>query len=107
MRFACQITHKRISYLQVGIWIGLNVLSFLYISPYLPGCDDLGLPFIPGLLACAYPGAGKRRIFAIGNSINQGLLKPIHDWAMSVLKRIPMDGTFNQTRPLRSSSFFE
>lgn len=28
------------------------------------------------------------------------LLRPVHDWSMSVLKRIPMDGTFNQTAPL-------
>lgn len=46
-------------------------------------------------------GGGKRRIFAIGNSFNQRLLKPVHNWAMTVLSRIPMDGTFDQTRPLR------
>ena len=34
---------------------------------------------------------------AIGNYINQRLLKPVHDWLMQVLARIPGDGTFNQT----------
>lgn len=47
----------------------------------------------------ATEGAGKRRIEAIGNSFNQRLLRPVHLWFASVLKRIPMDGTFNQTAP--------
>ena len=42
----------------------------------------------------------KRRIFAIGNWVNQRLLKPVHDWLMSLLRNIPMDDTFSQTRPL-------
>ncbi|KAL5129452.1 putative mitochondrial protein (mitochondrion) [Glycine soja] len=36
----------------------------------------------PGRLAQSTDsGAGKRRIFAIGNYVNQRLLKPLHDWA--------------------------
>lgn len=45
-------------------------------------------------------GAGKRRLFAIGNYIKQRLLRPVHDWAMSVLRTLPMDGTFNQEGPI-------
>lgn len=45
-------------------------------------------------------GAGKRRIFAIGNYVVQRLLRPYHLWMSSLLKTIPMDGTFEQTRPL-------
>ena len=45
-------------------------------------------------------GGGKRRIFAIGNYVNQRLLKPIHDWLGKVLRRIPQDGTYDQTKPL-------
>ena len=45
-------------------------------------------------------GGGKRRVFAIGNYVNQRLLRPVHDWLMSVLRLIPMDGTFEQTKPL-------
>lgn len=44
-------------------------------------------------------GAGKRRIFAIGNFVNQRVLKPLHDFLMDTLRSIPMDGTFNQLRP--------
>jgi hypothetical protein len=46
----------------------------------------------PGKLAQAVEGAGKRRLFAIGNSVKQRLLYPVHDWAMRVLARIPTDG---------------
>lgn len=70
------------------------------IGPYLPTCEQLGIPPATGRLSFSFPGAGKRRIFAIGNYANQRLLRPVHDWAMAVLKSIPMDGTFNQTKPL-------
>lgn len=43
----------------------------------------------------------KRRVFAIGNWVNQRLLSPIHDWAAGVLRCLRTDGTFDQARPLR------
>jgi len=67
------------------------------IGPVLPLLD---LPMASGRLGQVVEGGGKRRIFAIGNYINQRLLKPVHDWLMEVLARIPMDGTFHQTTPL-------
>ncbi len=39
-------------------------------------------------------------LFAIGNYGNQRLLRPVHDWLMAVLRRLPCDGTFDQYRPL-------
>lgn len=54
----------------------------------------------PGRLAQSTDsGAGKRRIFAIGNYVNQRLLKPLHDWLMKALATLPMDGTYNQVSP--------
>jgi len=57
-----------------------------------------------GLAKCSVaespPGAGKQRLFIIGNYVKQRLLKPYHDWAMSVLRRLDGDGTYNQTKPL-------
>lgn len=44
--------------------------------------------------------AGKVRVFAIGSPLLQSLLRPLHDWCMSVLKLLPTDGTYNQTAPL-------
>ena len=52
-------------------------------------------------MACKLEGAGKLRLFAIGNQFKQSLLRPVHDWCMQVLRTIPNDGTFHQTAPLR------
>lgn len=35
------------------------------------------------------------------DSISQRLLRPLHDWTMEMLSRIPQDGTFAQLRPLK------
>lgn len=58
------------------------------------------VPVKTGRLAATLEGAGKRRVFAIGNYIKQRLLAPYHRWFMTRLRRIPMDGTFDQCRPL-------
>lgn len=39
--------------------------------------------------------------FKVCNYVKQCLLKPYHDWAMRVLRRLPNDGTYNQTAPLK------
>lgn len=57
-------------------------------------------PLRPGKLAQSLEGAGKRRIFAIGNYVKQRLLNPVHEWEMAVLRCLPCDGTFNQERPI-------
>ncbi|MBA7579511.1 hypothetical protein ES708_21382 [subsurface metagenome] len=46
-------------------------------------------------------GSGKVRVFAIANPLLQALVRPLHDWAMDVLRLLPTDGTFDQLRPLR------
>lgn len=55
----------------------------------------------PGRIAQVLDGAGKRRLFDIISYIKQRLLRPVHDWAMSVLRTIPTDGTFAQMGPIR------
>ncbi|GER48861.1 RNA-dependent RNA polymerase [Striga asiatica] len=45
-------------------------------------------------------GAGKRRVFAIGNYVNQRLLRPLHNWFMKALGDLKTDGTFNQSAPI-------
>ena len=67
-----------------------------YLASIPPAFEGFPLRF--GRLACSVEGGGKRRIFAIGNYVKQRLLKPYHDWAMELLRRLPMDGTFNQLR---------
>lgn len=53
-----------------------------------------------GRLGRKYEGGGKIRVFSIVDSIRQSCLRPVHDWAMNLLKLIPSDGTFDQTAPL-------
>lgn len=63
--------------------------------------EDLEETLHLGRLASVVEGGGKLRLFVIGNYVKQRLLKPYHDWAMAVLRRLPNDGTFHQTAPLR------
>jgi len=53
-----------------------------------------------GKLGLKHEGGGKVRVFAMLDSIRQALLRPIHNWLMSVLRSIPNDGTFDQLKPL-------
>lgn len=63
--------------------------------------DDELQPMYPvGRFGFKEEGAGKVRVFAIPNALKQALLRPAHDWCMEVLSRIPMDGTFDQLKPL-------
>ncbi|XP_075515538.1 uncharacterized protein LOC142550184 [Primulina tabacum] len=70
------------------------------IGPYLPAWHPAVGPAMTGKLAQKVEGGGKRRVFAIGNWVNQRLLTPVHMWLAKVLQSIPMDGTFDQYKPL-------
>lgn len=73
----------------------------IYATTVAPNWRDLyptGLPPVLGRLGQTIEGGGKRR--AMGNYLYQRLLRPVHDWLMEVLRRLPMDGTFMQTQPL-------
>lgn len=39
---------------------------------------------------------GKKRVFAISDYWTQTVCKPLHDYLMKVLKKLPMDGTWDQ-----------
>lgn len=86
------------------IFSGTDLDSFeSMVAPYLPPWHpSLGIP-MTGKLAQKVEGGGKRRIFAIGNWVNQRLLTPVHDWLSQILRSINMDGTYNQTKPLLGS----
>lgn len=70
------------------------------IGPLLPSPQDLGVPAYMGRLCAACTGNAKLRVFSIGNYIKQSLLRPWGQWFGEVLRRIPMDGTFDQLKPL-------
>ena len=57
-----------------------------------------------GMYSCHQPIKQKRekkKVFAIGSPLYQALVRPIYDWAITVLARLRMDGTYNQTQPLQ------
>jgi hypothetical protein len=53
-----------------------------------------------GRLAIKEEAAGKMRVFAITDLVTQTILRPLHNALFSVLRTVPMDGTFDQKRPL-------
>lgn len=61
-------------------------------------CSERGNPtcFRHSKLCFLSEGGGKTRTVAIGDSFSQAALKPIHKDLMRILRRIPMDCTFNQ-----------
>lgn len=69
------------------------------LDPNITAISSMTHRPLSGKLAQAIHKGGSRRIFAIGNSITQRLLSPIHDWLMKVLRKIPMD--YDQLAPLR------
>lgn len=61
--------------------------------------DRISLPL--GKLGFKEEAAGKVRVFAMVDPITQWLLYPLHRFLFAILRRIPMDGTFDQLRPVR------
>jgi hypothetical protein len=56
---------------------------------------------ILGKLGLKQEAAGKMRVFAMVDPITQWVLYPLHRFIFDkILNNIPMDGTFNQTKPL-------
>jgi hypothetical protein len=55
---------------------------------------------ILGKLSVKEEAAGKARVFAITDAITQSVLYPVHKYLFSLLRDLPMDGTFDQGAPL-------
>lgn len=53
-----------------------------------------------GKLAIKEEAAGKARVFAMADSITQSVMSPLNDWVFARLRDLPMDGTFDQAKPL-------
>lgn len=77
-------------------YFGFGRLEFLLDStPINPG---VSLPL--GKLGLKEEAAGKVRVFAMVDPITQWLLAPLHKLLFSILRKSPMDGTFNQLKPI-------
>lgn len=95
-----------ISALRIGIrshslWVisWLTLLAFLGWPLYL-WRKLRKRPLVLGKLNEVLPGGGKVRVVACTDYWTQVILKPLHDCIFDVLAHIPMDGTFDQTKPL-------
>ena len=60
---------------------------------------DSGVVYL-GRLSIKEEAAGKARVFAITDLITQSVMSPLHHCLFGILKKLPMDGTFNQSLPL-------
>jgi len=47
-------------------------------------------------LHCIFEKGNKARVIALGDYFSQSVLYPIHNVLLGILKRIPMDSTFDQ-----------
>lgn len=54
-----------------------------------------------GKLSFKMEAAGKLRVFALVDNFTQWVLYPLHKVIFMVLRSIPMDGTFDQMRPIK------
>lgn len=58
----------------------------------------------PGRLGQSVEGGGKKEAYLRYWQLGQPkAVKPFHDWLMDVLRSLPTDGTFNQTKPLEGA----
>ena len=73
--------------------------KLLFLFKQLSGVTPL-LEGSIGKLSFKEEAAGKVRVFALVDPITQWLLAPLHKYLFAILRRIPMDGTFNQLRPV-------
>jgi hypothetical protein len=109
-------THPLVMFRSLSALVGSNVFDAFQTlaSSYFPKLQEFadnwtvnehlvrmtkpGLPI--GKLSFKEEAAGKLRVFALVDNFTQWLLYPLHKLIFSILKRIPMDGTFNQLRPV-------
>lgn len=54
-----------------------------------------------GKLALKHEPAGKMRVFAMVDPFTQWALYPLHKVILYLIRKYPMDGTFDQTKPLK------
>lgn len=57
-----------------------------------------------GKLGFKEEAAGKVRVFAMVDAWTQWVMKPFHEYIFDILRHIPMDGTFDQLKPVREKA---
>lgn len=69
------------------------------IDPVMRGKYQSGLEGL-AKLGFKEEAAGKVRVFAMVDAFTQWVLKPIHDLIFDIIRDLPTDGTFDQTKPV-------
>lgn len=115
LRFKMNWSSNPVSVLEsVAIWFGKSSASLLPIIEEFSNSYFKNLWFLfkqlkdvvkddsPNLGRFAFKeeAAGKVRVFALVDVITQWLLAPLHKYLFSILRNVPMDGTFNQLKPV-------
>lgn len=80
--------------------VGCSLFSYLLYRFATVWLDTMRWQPRLGRMLMKVEGAGKKRLFPIDSPLYQASVRPIHDWAMTVLARLKKDGTYNQTQPL-------
>jgi len=75
----------------------LRMIRSLGLTPAIVGMTHT----YTGKLGLKQEAAGKMRVFAMVDPWTQWVMRPFHKGIFSILNRIPMDGTFDQLRPLK------
>jgi hypothetical protein len=70
-------------------------------APWLRDAVEHGTEGLLGSLSVREE-PGKLRIFAMVDSLTQWVLYPLHKALFSMLSKIPQDGTFDQTKPVKA-----
>lgn len=98
--FAEGIGHSR--FLKKFINPADGILVPSHIQSVIPkNREILKIPEL-GKLCLKYEAAGKIRIFAIGDSWSQWVLKPLHDYIFDILRSLESDSTFDQDSSLET-----
>jgi len=78
----------------------MNIVKDLIVCKKVDTLGNSNYTPILGKLSLKMEAAGKVRVFAIVDVWTQSILEPIHEYIYSILRNIPQDGTFDQSRPL-------
>ncbi|CCG47524.1 RNA dependent RNA polymerase [Clitocybe odora virus] len=88
-----------------GVMVFINRIR----KSVIPSLFGLGIntPSHTGKLGLKEEAAGKVRVFAMVDPWSQMILRPFHLGLFKILRRIRMDGTFNQLKPLERAWGFK
>lgn len=94
-----EITQSKglVRFIRMGLLIIKNNKNKVPFNESLKDSNNIGQ------LAFKKEAAGKVRVFAMVDVITQSVLKPLHDHLFDIFRRLPNDGTHDQSRAFRKA----